>query len=140
MRHFPRYSPRNAALPALCLGLLVGCVDDPQEVDAAAVFAENCAACHGSGGRGDGPMAGNLTQILPDLTTIARRNGGTFPRDQVMSIIDGYNRGSHFNAAMPEFGAGDLGPTIIVENPDGTGTPIPARLLALADYLESLQR
>jgi hypothetical protein len=40
---------------------------------------------------------------------------------------------------MPEFGAGDMGDTIIVENPDGTGTPVPARLLALADFVESLQ-
>jgi len=28
----------------------------------------------------------------------------------------------------------------VVENADGTGTPVPARLLALADYLETLQR
>jgi hypothetical protein len=32
-----------------------------------------------------------------------------------------------------------MGDTIIVENPDGTGTPVPARLLALADFVESLQ-
>jgi hypothetical protein len=57
-----------------------------------------------------------------------------------MSIIDGFNRGSHISAAMPEFGATDLGPTVVVENPDGTGTPVPATLLALADYLESIQR
>jgi hypothetical protein len=57
-----------------------------------------------------------------------------------MSVIDGYRRGSHFSEAMPEFGATDLGPTVIVENPDGTGTPVPETLLALADYLESIQQ
>ena len=28
---------------------------------------------------------------------------------------------------------------VVVENEDGTGTPVPTRLLALADYVESLQ-
>jgi hypothetical protein len=70
---------------------------------------------------------------------IAARNDGVFPRDQVMSTIDGLDRGAHFSAAMPEFGAGDLGDTVIVES-DGLGTPVPEGLLALTDYLESIQR
>jgi hypothetical protein len=39
---------------------------------------------------------------------------------------------------MPEFGALDLGPAVIVED-DGIGTPVPATLLALANYLETIQ-
>ena len=88
---------------------------------------------------GDGPTARALGVAAPDLTTISARNGGTFPRDQVMSIIDGLNREPHFSTAMPEFGAGDLGETIIVEN-DGLGTPVPQKLLVLTEYLESIQR
>jgi hypothetical protein len=80
-----------------------------------------------------------LTTLPPDLTMIAARNGGVFPRDQVMSTIDGLDRDSHFSAAMPEFGAGDMGETVIVET-DGLGIPVPTQLLALTDYLESLQK
>lgn len=103
-------------------------------------FADNCAVCHGDGGRGDGPMAAGLTPPPPDLTVLSRNNGGVFPRDYVMSTIDGYRRGDRFSDAMPEFGASDMGPTVIVEGEDGLGTPVPSGLLALADYLESIQR
>ena len=40
---------------------------------------------------------------------------------------------------MPEFGAAGLGETVIVEK-DGIGTPVPAELLALTEYLEGVQR
>lgn len=101
-------------------------------------FAENCAACHGDDGRGAGEFGRQLFNIPPDLTGLSARNGGVFPRDFVMSTIDGYGRGTHFSAAMPEFGALDLGPAISVEQ-DGIATPVPATLLALAAYLESIQ-
>jgi mono/diheme cytochrome c family protein len=119
---------------------LAACVAEPEPPSGASLFAQSCAVCHGPDGRGTGRAAAGQDVAPPDLTTIAARNGGVFPRNQVMSIIDGYRRGQHFSPAMPEFGAGDLGRMIIVENPDGTGTPIPENLLALADYLESIQR
>jgi mono/diheme cytochrome c family protein len=123
------------------LALMACMPSDPQEeVSGRNAFLENCASCHGPGGTGDGPAAEGLDPPPANLTTIAARNGGTFPRDRVMSIIDGYQRGGHFNPAMPEFGAMDLGEMEIVENPDGTGTPVPEVLLALADYLESIQQ
>ena len=62
-----------------------------------------------------------------------------FSDKAVMSIIDGLDRGAHFSAAMPEFGAGDMGPLVMTDE-DGNPVPVPADLLALADYLESLQR
>ena len=116
---------------------LAACVDEPQ--DGRSAFLENCAACHGSDARGNGPAAAGLEVPPPDLTMIAARNGGVFPRDRVMSTIDGLDRGAHFSTAMPEFGAGDLGDTVIVED-GGLGTPVPMQLLALTDYLESLQQ
>ena len=126
----------RSLLPLAILGL-AACVQDP--VSGRAVYLDNCAACHGAEAQGDGPMARDLSTAPPDLTMISARNGGTFPRDQVMSTIDGLDRGAHFSAAMPEFGAGDMGDTVIVEA-DGLGTPVPVQLLALADYLESIQR
>jgi hypothetical protein len=88
---------------------------------------------------GNGPASRGLSVTPPDLTGLTASNGGVFPRDAVMSTIDGLDRGTHFSAAMPEFGAGDLGETVVVES-DGLGTPVPMTLLLLADYLESMQQ
>jgi len=119
---------------------LMACVPDPrEEVSGRAAFLESCSACHGEDARGTGPLALGLDLHPADLTTIAARNGGSFPRDRVMSTIDGFARGAHFSPAMPEFGETDLGQTVIVEETPGVGTPIPEKLLALADYLEGIQ-
>jgi len=130
---------RTGLLVVMCLFSLAACVEEP-EVSPKMSFMENCAACHGAGGTGDGPAAAGLDPKPADLTTLSARNGGTFPRNYVMTTIDGYVRGVHFSDAMPVFGDGDMGATVIVENPDGTGTPVPEKLLALADYLESIQQ
>ncbi|MBE0414380.1 cytochrome c [Yoonia sp.] len=116
---------------------LAACVEEP--MDGRTAYLVDCAGCHGPDGRGDGPDARDLAVVSPDLTRISARNGGTFPRNRVMSTIDGLNRAAHFSAAMPEFGAGDMGDTIIIEE-NGLGTPVPERLLVLTDYLESIQR
>lgn len=119
------------------LTVLAACVEEPQ--DGRSAYMENCASCHAADATGNGPDARALGVIAPDLTGLATRNGGTFPRDQVMSIIDGLSRDPHFSAAMPEFGAGDLGDTVVVEQ-DGLGTPVPLTLLLLTDYLEDIQK
>ncbi len=116
---------------------LAACVETPES--GAQIFAAECASCHGADARGDGPYARGLETAPPDMTTIASRNGGEFPTDQVMSTIDGLQRDAHFSAAMPEFGAGDMGATVIVEN-NGLGTPVPTKLLLLTEYIELLQR
>jgi len=116
---------------------LAACVEEP--IDGRTAYMENCASCHGPSGMGDGPAARGLAVAPPDLTMIASRNGGVFPTNQVMSTIDGLDRGTHFSAAMPEFGAGDLGETVIVENA-GLGTPVPMKLLVLTEYLQSIQQ
>lgn len=126
----------------LILGLaLGGCTPEAEtgSPEAGAVFfAENCAACHGTDARGGGPESLGLGGPPPDLTALSRRNGGEFPLVDVLSIVDGYGAQS-LDRAMPEFGAGDLGPEIVVEI-DGQGTPIPARLLEVVSYLETVQR
>lgn len=128
----PLFALIACAMTAACL--------PPEPQTGQAAFMESCAGCHGSDARGAGVAGQTLDKIPPDLTGLSARNGGIFPRDAVMSTIDGLTRRPHFSPDMPEFGAGDLGDTVIVENPDGTGTPVPERLLALAEYLESLQR
>lgn len=126
-------------LALIALLTLAACVQE-QPADGRMLFMDNCAACHGADAMGDGELGAELTVMPPDLTRLAARNGGVFPRDYVMSTIDGYSRGSHFSAAMPEFGAGGLGPVVVVEDAQGHGIPVPANLIALADYLETVQR
>ncbi|PWG15980.1 c-type cytochrome [Salibaculum griseiflavum] len=128
--------------PLLLIPFLLGaCVAQQPDTSVEAgkaAYQTECAACHGADGRGAGDFGVELFTIPPDLTTLSAQNGGDFPRDYVMSVIDGYDRSHAFSAAMPEFGVLDLGPTVIVEE-DGVGTPVPATLLALANYLETIQ-
>lgn len=119
--------------------LLAACVEEPQSAPES--FAENCAACHGADARGNGPAAAGLGVEIPDLTLISARNGGSFPFTSVMSTIDGYARGAHAARVMPEFGATeDMGDMVVLEVGDGNGIPVPRNLMAMAQYLESLQR
>lgn len=52
-------------------------------------FIDYCAACHGVNGEGDGTLAEFLTLAVPDLTTLAKSNGGQFPDGRVVDVIDG---------------------------------------------------
>ena len=42
-------------------------------------FEFYCASCHGTRGKGDGPIASALKVAPSDLTSLARRNRGAFP-------------------------------------------------------------
>jgi mono/diheme cytochrome c family protein len=107
--------------------------------DGKRLFAENCVACHGRKGQGDGKMAQHLFMLPADLTALSANNGGVFPRNYVVSTMDGFARGEHFSGAMPEFGDKLKGRMVIMQTGEGVGTPTPAPLVALADYLESIQ-
>jgi hypothetical protein len=52
-------------------------------------FINYCAACHGVGAKGDGTIGEYLTLAVPDLTELAKRNGGKFPEERVSEVIDG---------------------------------------------------
>lgn len=107
------------------------------EVSGRALYAENCAVCHGDGGRGDGPAAAGLTPPPTDLTRLAAENGGVFPMVRVMSYVDGYTRA---DGSMPEFGLLLEGQRVLVDTGDGILTPTPLPLVELAEYLRGMQR
>ena len=102
------------------------------------LYRRFCAACHGVEGRGDGPVAGQFNVEVPDLTLIARRSRGLFPRDRVARIIDGrYIVGAHGSRTMPVWGE-DLG-RLEIGNPEAERA---TRIVIdrLADYVWQLQR
>lgn len=111
----------------------------PQPSDGRALFMENCAVCHGTDGKGDGPMARAMAKAPADLTLIEARNGGSFPRIRVLSTIDGYAKSDIDGPNMPEFGALLEGDLVPLDTGDGVMTPTPRKLVALLEYIESIQ-
>lgn len=127
------------ALSVAALVLVAACAPE-QQVSGRSLYLDYCASCHGERGKGDGPAAEGLGKAPADLTRIAARNGGTFERVKVMSTIDGYTRRGDRSSVMPELGVAlQDGPLVLVDTGEGVMTPTPVNLVALADYLESLQ-
>ena len=52
-------------------------------------YINNCAVCHGSDGKGVGPMAGQLIKSPSNLTLLSKNNGGSFPETAIYQLIDG---------------------------------------------------
>ena len=114
---------------------------EPPPVSGRALYTQFCQVCHGPGGRGDGPLARDLSKRPADLTGIAARNGGVFPLIKVMSTIDGYTRKNDHGSIMPEMGVLlQGGRTVMIDGGEGIETPVPESLLALAEYLRTLQK
>lgn len=69
------------------------------------LYRAYCAACHGLGGKGDGPAAPALKAKVPDLTRLASNNGGPFPSARVRKTISGDDvLLSHGSREMPIWG------------------------------------
>lgn len=84
-------------------------------------------------------MAANLRTQPSDLTRIAARRAGVWPMLEIMSIIDGYTRSTTPREDMPVIAELSEGPMVDFDTGNALLTPTPARLIALADYLESIQ-
>jgi len=75
------------------------------EISGAKLFQAYCAPCHGVNAKGNGPAAPALRSIPPDLTVLAKFNGGTFPADHVMTILSGQgDNTAHGAKDMPIWG------------------------------------
>ncbi len=100
------------------------------------LFSFYCATCHGGDGRGNGPVASALRTPPPDLTRLARRNGGSFPRGRVVQFIAGGGttlRGAHGSSEMPVWG-----PIFRALDPSDERMAL-IRIENVVQYLESLQ-
>lgn len=127
----------SAAL-MLCSMSLAAPAQDFSSYSGADLYQRFCSACHGKEGHGDGSVAASFKTMVPDLTRITKRRGGTFPDEKVRMIISGRQTvPPHGSREMPvwgfEFYAQIAGKPDAFERTD----TIIARL---AEYLRSIQR
>jgi mono/diheme cytochrome c family protein len=98
------------------------------------MYKEYCAACHGRTGKGDGPAVAALKTAPPDLTMLARNNGGKFPADHVQSVLSmGVAEAAHGTKDMPIWG-----PLFKAISQHNSGVAR-LRISNLTDYMESIQ-
>ncbi len=105
-------------------------------------YDDNCAACHGTKGKGDGSIAPEMKTKVPDLTVLAKNNGGVFPTARVYEVIDGRHEvKAHGWRDMPVWGTEYLvkGGSTYDDYPYDRESFVRGRILALIDYLNRLQ-
>ncbi len=114
------------------------------------LYTTNCQTCHGSYGIGDGEFAQFLTIRPSNLAILSSENDGVFPFLEVFQVVDGRTgvRGHGAPPDMPIWGSGfdmpiwgavferELGP---LGDEYGTELLVRARIVALVDYIETLQ-
>ena len=106
-----------------------------QRVTGRETFRTYCATCHGTAGRGDGPLSEKMRVRPADLAEISKRNGGQFPSDQVFRSIDGRQpvRG-HGGPDMPEWGD-----AFLRSRDGGDAASVKLTIDSLVRFIESLQ-
>ena len=110
-----RFLPGLAA--ALVLSTLTsGCSDRESSVEASVartaekptsrdLFINDCAACHGVDGSGNGPLAAELKVAPINLRLLKQSNNGRFPTRSVQHSIDGTSMArAHGLPDMPVWG------------------------------------
>lgn len=107
-------------------------------------FTDNCASCHGVDGKGNGPIGWLLQKSPPDLSQLAKKNGGVLPVNRMYAVIEG-------TAAVPSHGTRDMpvwGREYRIEEGQrlrearGLYEPaevVRARILTLIEYISRLQ-
>jgi mono/diheme cytochrome c family protein len=106
-------------------------------------YDQSCATCHGLDGKGKGSFSEALQLSVPDITTLAKRNGDVFPVKRIYDVIDGRELvKAHGTREMPIWGkhyAVSAAPRYddYSYNPEAAAR---GRILALIDYLHRLQR
>jgi mono/diheme cytochrome c family protein len=114
--------------PLIIAGSVVALIASASAQDAdpgKTAYLASCAACHGTEGKGDGVLAPVLKTPPADLTTLSRRNDGTFPIAAVSEIIDGRTLiAAHGTREMPIWGFDVM---------------VRSRIALIVDYLNRIQ-
>jgi len=96
------------------------------------MFAHYCAACHGPGGKGDGPAAPAFKKAPRDLTRLTHDNGGKYPSAHVAATLGIQECCVHGSKVMPVWGP-------ILSSLSGSPAELQMRISSLVTYIETLQ-
>ena len=104
-------------------------------------YQVKCSNCHGSEGRGNGPYSDLLTVSTPNLSTLAKNNGGVFPMERLFQSISGEKIKAHGSRDMPIWGQVYRveAANYYMDVPYDAEGYSRARLLALLEYLYRMQ-
>lgn len=98
------------------------------------MYTTYCAVCHGKDAKGNGPAAEALKVPPPDLTVLAKKDGGKYPAMRVSAIIRG-------EAALPAHGTKEMPVwgSLFWHMSQGHESEVQQRVANLNGYIEGLQ-
>ena len=104
-------------------------------------FESRCASCHDKDGKGNGWLSYFLNVQTPDLTTLAKKNGGILPIDRLYQNIAGEGVLIHGPSDMPAWGRTykQEAPDIYLGVPYNSEMYSRGRILLLIEYINRLQ-
>jgi len=102
-------------------------------------YGQACAICHGNAGQGNGEFGMLLTVKPSDLTRLSSDNDGVFPFLKVFQAVDGRTIVRGHGSPMPIWGGTFTSEIGDAAGPYGAELIVRARIVALVDYVESLQ-
>ena len=121
--------------PALSMALALGAPALAADDLGARLYFNHCAACHGDNGEGTGPVAASMRVTVPNLRSLAQRNGGMFPVDTVRAYVDGRDMpAAHGDRLMPIWGDVFRG-----ADQDADDRTVRRRIAAIVDFISMLQ-
>jgi mono/diheme cytochrome c family protein len=101
-------------------------------------YMRYCSTCHGPKAEGDGVASHLFTKKPPNLTLLAKNNGGEFPMNEVLGIVKGDAPiAAHGKREMPLWGE-------IIGRPEqetmDSQAVADSEIMTIATYLKSIQQ
>ena len=89
----------------LICSINIGAAEELKDIVGKKEFMAYCGSCHGSDGKGDGPIVNFIKRKPPNLTLLTKNNNGNFPFEQIWGVFDGsYVFAEHGTSEMPIWG------------------------------------
>ena len=111
-----------------------GPIQPTSPASGAEMYKAYCAVCHGPDGKGTGPAAAELKTKPANLSTLAKRHGGKFPDDYVVTVL-------RFGTPAAALGSSDMrtwGPLFSVVSGQDKAQ-VDMRISNLIGYVKTLQ-
>lgn len=132
---------RPVIASVLCGAVLAACTMMPFGQSAGVkrgqlIYAKECSQCHGPAGEG-GVVSLGLAVTPPNLTALAQRNDGEFPREFIRRFVMGLLEKDDPSGAMPGFAK--VGLRHVYPNGGADGEVLEGDFEDMLDYLEAIQ-